>query len=114
MQETALEPWVKRFAAKYSLQPSDYSITGYDAAQVAMDAIRCVAETGKPVTRDAVRQALMTTKLQTLQGVVSFDANGDITNHVVSIFWVQYDQKYPTDDIVHQYKYVGVARQESV
>ena len=114
MQETALEPWVKRFAAKYSLQPSDYSITGYDAAQVAMDAIRRVAETGKPVTRDAVRQALMTTELQTLQGVVSFDANGDITNHVVSIFRVQYDQKYPTDDIVHQYQYVGVAPQASV
>jgi branched-chain amino acid transport system substrate-binding protein len=114
MQETALGPWVKRFAAKYSLQPSDYSITAYDAAQVAMDAIRRVANSGRPVTRDAVREALMTTKLQTLQGVVSFDANGDVTNHVVSIFQVQHDPKYPTDDIVHQYKYVGVAPQEGV
>ena len=114
IQETALGPWVKRFAAKYSLQPSDYSITAYDAAQVAMDAIRRVADSGKPVTRDAVREALMTTKLQTLQGVVSFDANGDVTNHVVSIFQVQRDPKYPTDDIVHQYKYVGVAPQEGV
>jgi branched-chain amino acid transport system substrate-binding protein len=114
IQETALGPWVKRFAAKYSLQPSDYSITAYDAAQVAMDAIRRVADSGKPVTRDAVREALMTTKLQTLQGVVSFDANGDVTNHVVSIFQVQRDPKYPPDDIVHQYKYVGVAPQEGV
>ena len=101
MQETALGPWVKRFAVEYSLQASDYSITAYDAAQVAMDAIRRVANSAKPVTRDAVHEALMTTKLQKLQGVVLFDANGDVTDHVVSIFQVQHDPKYPTDDIVH-------------
>lgn len=57
--------------------------------------------------------AIQATKLKTLQGVISLDANGDLTNHVVSIFQVQHDPAYPTDDIVHQYKYIGVAPQEN-
>ncbi len=113
IQESTLAPWVKRFSDKYSLQPSDYSITAYDAALVVLDAIARVAKTGKPVTRAAVRDAIQATKLKTLQGVVSFDANGDLTSRVVSIFQVQHDPKYPTDDIVHQYKYIGAAPQES-
>jgi branched-chain amino acid transport system substrate-binding protein len=111
--DAKLEPWVKRFSAKYNLQPSDYSITAYDAALVVMDAIERVAKTGKPVTREAVRDAIQASKTQTLQGVVSFDANGDLTSRVVSIFQVQHDPKYPDDDIVHQYKYIGAAPQES-
>ena len=114
IQETTLGPWVKRFSAQFSLQPSDYSITAYDAALVALDAIERVAKSGKEVTRGAVRDAIQETHLKTLQGEISFDANGDLTNHVVSIFQVQYDPKYPTDDIVHQYKYIGVAPQENV
>jgi branched-chain amino acid transport system substrate-binding protein len=113
IQESTLQPWVERFAAKFSLQPSDYSITAYDAAQVALNAIDEVAKSGRPVTRDAVRQAIQATRLKTLQGEVSFDANGDLTNHVVSIFQVQYNAKYPDDDIVHQYKYIGAAPQEA-
>lgn len=114
IQEATLEPWVKRFAAKFSLQPSDYSITAYDAALVALDAIARVAKSGKPVTRGAVRDAIQDAHLKTLQGTISFDGNGDLTNHVVSIFQVQYDSKYPADDIVHQYKYIGAAPQETV
>jgi branched-chain amino acid transport system substrate-binding protein len=113
MAETALEPWVKRFVEKTTRQPSDYSITAYDAALVVLDAIEQVAKTDKPVTRDAVRDAIQASKAQTLQGVVSFDANGDLTNRVVSIFQVQHNPNYPNDDIVHQYKYIGVAPQES-
>lgn len=110
--DATLEPWVKRFSAKFNLQPSDYSITAYDAALVVIDAIERVAKTGKPVTREAVRDAIQASKTKTLQGVVSFDANGDLTSRVVSIFRVQHDPKYPDDDIVHQYKYIGAAPQE--
>ena len=114
IQQDTLEPWVKRFAAKFNLQPSDYSITAYDAALVVLDAIERVAKTGKPVTREAVRDAIQASKTKTLQGVVSFDDNGDLTSRVVSIFQVQHDPKYPDDDIVHQYKYIGAAPDESV
>jgi branched-chain amino acid transport system substrate-binding protein len=113
IQESTLQPWVKRFADKFKLQPSDYSITAYDAALVAIDAIERVAKSGKPVTRAAVRDAIQASKTKTLQGVVSFDANGDLTNHIVSVFQVQHDPKYPDDDIVHQYKYIGAAPQEN-
>jgi branched-chain amino acid transport system substrate-binding protein len=114
IQQDTLEPWVKRFAAKFNLQPSDYSITAYDAALVVLDAIERVAKTGKPVTREAVRDAIQASKTKTLQGVVSFDDNGDLTSRVVSIFQVQHDPKYPDDDIVHQYKYIGAAPDENV
>lgn len=113
MEDAKLVPFVQRFVAKAGHQPSDYSITAYDAALIVLDAIRRVAETGKPVTRSAVRDAIQATKLDTLQGEVSFDANGDLTSRIVSIFRVQHNPNFPEDDIVHQYKYVGAAPQEA-
>jgi branched-chain amino acid transport system substrate-binding protein len=80
---------------------------------VVLDAIQRVAATGKPVTRDAVRDAIQTARLKTLQGVVSFDKNGDIESRTVSVFQAHYDPKYPVEDSLHQYKYLGVAPQTS-
>ena len=54
------------------------------------------ATRSRPPTEDAARQ-------------VSFDANGDIAQRVVAVFQVKHDPNYPVDDLVHQYKYVGVA-----
>jgi branched-chain amino acid transport system substrate-binding protein len=109
MEDAQLQPWVKRFTAKTGRQPSDYSITAYDAAQVVIDAIERVAKSGKPVNRENVRDAIQATNLKTLQGTVSFDDNGDIKQRVVAVFQVKHDTAYPVDDLVHQYKYVGVA-----
>ena len=111
MEDAELQPWVKRFVAKTGRQPSDYSITAYDAALVAIDAITRVAASGKPVERGAVRDAIQATSLETLQGVVGFDDNGDIKQRVVAVFQVQHNTAFPVDDLVHQYKYVGVAPQ---
>jgi branched-chain amino acid transport system substrate-binding protein len=104
-----VKPWVDRFVAKTGKQPADYSITYYDATQVILDAIGRVAKSGNPVTRMAVRDAIQTTQLDTLQGPVSFDANGDLTSKTVSIFQVQYDPAFPIYDVIHQFKYIGVA-----
>jgi branched-chain amino acid transport system substrate-binding protein len=106
-------PWIQRFAKKYGKQPENYSITAYDAALVILDAVKRVAASGKEVTRDAVRDAIQTAKVKTLQGVVSFDDNGDITNRIVSVFQIHHDAKYPDDDVLHQYKYIGIAPQSS-
>jgi len=112
MEDAELQPWVTRFIAKNGgRQPSDYSITAYDAALVVIDAIERVAKSGKPVERVAVRDAIQATKLKTLQGEVSFDENGDIKQRVVAVFQVKHDTAHPVDDLVHQYKYVGVAPQ---
>jgi hypothetical protein len=44
---------------------------------------------------------------------VSFDANGDLMQHVISVFQVQRDPAWPANDVVHQFKYIGVARADS-
>jgi Receptor family ligand binding region len=101
--------WPSFAPAKTGKQPADYSITYYDATQVIFDAMARVAKSGKPVNRANVRDAIQATSLDTLQGNISFDANGDMKSKVVSIFQVQYDTKAPIGDVVHQFKYVGVA-----
>ena len=112
MEDAKLKPFVAKFVAKYGSQPSDYSITAYDAALVALNAIERVAKKDKTVTRAAVHEAIQSTRLETLQGMISFDANGDLSNRIVSIFQVQHNPAFPPDDIVHQYKYIGAAPQE--
>jgi branched-chain amino acid transport system substrate-binding protein len=111
LEDPAAKSWIEGFAKKYGQQPENYSITAYDAALVVLDAINRVAKSGKEVTRSAVREAIQATKLKTLQGEVSFDENGDIKSRVVSVFQIRHDAKYPDDDMVHQYKYLGVAPQ---
>jgi branched-chain amino acid transport system substrate-binding protein len=107
--EPSVRPWVERFVAKTGKQPADYSITYYDAARIILDAIERVAKSGKPVSRANVRDAIQSANVQTLQGDISFDANGDMKSKVVSIFQVQYAQSSPIGDVVHQFKYVGLA-----
>ena len=109
LDKPELRPWVERYVAKTGKQPADYTITYYDAALVVFDAIARVAKSGRAVSRAAVRDAIQAAKVETLQGPVTFDENGDLTSKTVSIFEVQYDQKYPIDDVIHQFKYVGIA-----
>jgi len=107
-----VQQWVKAFQAKYNKVPQDYSITAYDAALVILDAIKRVAATGKTPDRHNVRDAIQASRLKTMQGTISFDKNGDINSRVVSVFKIVHDMKYKDDDIIHQYKYVGVAPQQ--
>ena len=104
-----IQPWTKEFVAKFGKGPDDYSILSYDAATFLLDAIDRVARAGKPINRDNVRDAIQATHLETLQGLVTFDANGDLNNHGVSIFQAVKDPKYPLDDMLHQYTYIGIA-----
>ncbi len=109
LDDPAAKETVARFKKKYGTSPDDYAITAYDAAEVIIDSIKRVAATGKPVTRDAVRDAIQATKLKTLQGEVSFDENGDIVNKVISVFQIRKDPNHPEDDVEYQYKYIGIA-----
>jgi branched-chain amino acid transport system substrate-binding protein len=108
------QDWMKRFTTKWGKQGGDYSITAYDAMLVIADAIGRVAKSGKPMTRANLRDAIEATKIKTLQGVVSFDKNGDLQSRIVSVFQVKHDAKYPPEDMTHQFKYVGVAPQDGV
>ncbi len=106
-------PVIERFFKKYGQQPDNYSITAYDAALVILDAVKRVAASGKEPTREAVRDAIQSGHVKTLQGEISFDDNGDIANRIVSVFRIDKNDKYPLDDPLHQYKYLGVAPQSS-
>ncbi|HLY91464.1 MAG TPA: branched-chain amino acid ABC transporter substrate-binding protein [Acetobacteraceae bacterium] len=109
LDQTDIQPWAKDYLAKMGKQPADYTVTYYDAAQVIFDAIARVAKSGKTVNRANVRDAIATTNLKTLQGDISFDANGDMNSKIVSIYQVKYDSNHPIGDVVHQFRYVGVA-----
>ena len=98
-----------RFRKKFNVSPEDYSITAYDGATIIIDAIKMVVASGKPVTRDAVRDAIGSGTFNTLQGQIKYDGNGDIESKVVSVFQIKKDDKFPLDDTSKQYHYIGVA-----
>jgi branched-chain amino acid transport system substrate-binding protein len=109
LDDVKLSAWLTTYQKRWGTLPSDYSITAYDAALVVLAAIEEVAKSGAPVTRAAVRDAIQAGNVDTLQGPISFDANGDLNAHVVSVFQVQQTTSYPTDDVIHQFKYIGIA-----
>ncbi|HEY7578198.1 MAG TPA: branched-chain amino acid ABC transporter substrate-binding protein, partial [Acetobacteraceae bacterium] len=113
LDEARLSDWLAKYQKRWNTPPSDYSITSYDAAVVILAAIDSVARSGVPVTRATVRDAIQASKVDTLQGTLSFDANGDLTSHVVSVFQAQQNPNYPVNDVVHQFKYVGIAPYEA-
>lgn len=110
-EDKAAAEFVAKYKAKFGKAPDDYTITAYDATLVIIDAVKRVKESGKPITREAVRDAVHNTKLKTLQGVVSFDEHGDIQDKVISVFQAQENKAAPLDDVVAQFKYIGVAPQ---
>jgi len=103
--------FVKTFQEKYHTTPDDYSITAYDAAKVILAAIAEVVKSGKELNRSNVRDAIQNSRVETLQGTVAFDQNGDILDRTVSVFQYRHDDKYPADDITHQLKYLEAAPQ---
>jgi branched-chain amino acid transport system substrate-binding protein len=112
-ENSAVQPWINRFTEKYGLGPSSYAFTAYDCMLVALDAVKRVAESGAPVTRSPVRDAIQTGKVETLQGTVGFDQYGDINDRTISIFQVREDPNYPPEAVLHQFKYLGVAPQSA-
>jgi len=103
--------FVAAYKGRFGMAPDDYSITGYDATLVLIDAMKRVAASGKAIDREAVQAALMTAKVPTIQGTVSFDANGDLADRTVSVFHIEKDASKPLDDVTAQYKYIAVAPQ---
>ena len=108
---TKADEFVKAFRGQFNMAPEDYSITAYDGALVIIDAVKRVAASGKPVTRAAVRDAIQTAKVPTVQGTVSFDKYGDLADRTVSVFQIKKNPKAPLDDVTQQYQYIGVAPQ---
>jgi branched-chain amino acid transport system substrate-binding protein len=101
--------FLKRFNAEFHMQPEDYSLTCYVAARVIIEAAKELVAKHEKVTRAAMRDAIQNVNLQnTLIGPVSFDANGDLKNKIISVFQIRKDPTKPLNSM-EQYAYVGVA-----
>jgi len=101
IDEPQAQDWVAKYKSKYGASPQDYALTAYDAVYVINDTVTRLLNDGMPITRENVRDYAQQTNLPTLQGVISFDENGDLKDKVISVFQVK--------DAL--YKYVGAAPQ---
>jgi branched-chain amino acid transport system substrate-binding protein len=107
-EEAKMASWVKAYKAKFNVDPDDYAVTAYDAATVILAAIKEASDGGKEPTRDAVRDAIQAVKVKTLQGPVSFDANGDLEDKTISVFQIKQNKDITPEDMAN-YRYIGVA-----
>jgi len=90
-----LEAWVTKFKSTMKREPTNYAITSYNAVLVIADAVQRAAAGGKTPTRTMLRDAIQATKLDSIQGPIAFDANGDILTRTVSIYqWRDGQIKY--------------------
>ena len=78
------------YSAEFGEQPGSYSASGYACAQVIIAAIEAAIASGT-VTRDSIRAAAVdpTVSYETVLGPVGFDANGDTTQRVISLYKVK-------------------------
>ena len=80
------------YKAEYSISPTGYAGTGFACAQVVLDALKRAGATAadKSALREAVRVAGTDTaaKYTTIVGDITFDANGDTSQKIVSIYSV--------------------------
>ena len=92
-------PAAKQFLIDYQTQfnqpVGSYSAAGYTAAMVMIKAIALAskADGGKMPTRAQVLTELHSIKsFQSIMGPFAFDANGDTTNKIISIWGAQNDK----------------------
>jgi len=97
--EPQAQDWVYQYTSKFGQPPQAYALTAYNAVLVIDDTITRLINDGMPITRENVRDYAQMTNLDTLQGNISFDDNGDLVHKVISIFQVKDGQ----------YRYVGTA-----
>jgi branched-chain amino acid transport system substrate-binding protein len=78
------------YKAEYGIDPTGYAGTGYACAQVVIDALKRAGATAadKAALREAVRVAGTDSaaKYTTIVGDITFDANGDTSQKIVSIY----------------------------
>jgi branched-chain amino acid transport system substrate-binding protein len=67
-----LADWSRRYQTAFGTAPGTSTVEGYDATTVALDAIKRAGS----VDREAVREALATTKLDAMSGPLSFNPDG--------------------------------------
>jgi branched-chain amino acid transport system substrate-binding protein len=93
IEQPEAQDWVAHYQSKYGASPQNYALCAYDAVLVINDTITRLVNDGMEINRDNVRDYAQKTNLPTLQGVISFDENGDLKDKVISVFQIQ-DGRY--------------------
>lgn len=85
------ETFSKKYQEVFLKSPGAYSANGYDAANIILQAIKTLIDTGKPVTRESVFQAVLSTNFVGVTGnYISFNQNGDnVGQRVYTIYQSQ-------------------------
>ena len=93
------------YKAAYGVEPGAYSASGYACAQIYLQALAAT----KSADREQIRAYVTTTanKFDTVLGTISFDANGDTSQHVISEYkfdpttkdWKYFQQKDYTSGV---------------
>jgi branched-chain amino acid transport system substrate-binding protein len=93
------------YKAAYGVEPGAYSASGYACAQIYLQALAAT----KSADREQIRAYVTTTanKFDTVLGDISFDANGDTSQHVISEYkfdpttkdWKYFQQKDYTSGV---------------
>jgi branched-chain amino acid transport system substrate-binding protein len=66
-----------------------YAADAYDAAMVVITALRHLIQTGQPVNRSTLVDAVLHIQYSGVTGNISFDTNGDISHAVFSVYGVK-------------------------
>lgn len=89
----SVAPFLQEYAArKFSDAPTDYSPYAYDAANLLIAATAQALKTSDTVNaaaRHAVIQAVQNTQTSGITGTIAFDAFGDTTHPVLTMYQVQ-------------------------
>lgn len=69
--------FIEAFKQRFAREPVPLTMHGYAAAKTLLSALESVAASGKPITGDALRDALAKADIESPLGRVKFDENGD-------------------------------------
>ncbi len=78
--------FIKDFTARFNTPPVAYSGLSFDATNTGLYAIKSLIETGKPITRENVRDTILGIEFSGITGTISFDENGDRVQKIITIW----------------------------
>lgn len=84
----AAAKFVSDYTAAFGQAPGPYSANSYDAAMIIITALKNIIKSGQTPTRSNLIDAVHGITYHGVTGTISFDANGDTTNKVLSLYEV--------------------------
>ena len=109
LASAATAPFIAAYQKRFGQMPDDFAMTGYDAADIVLAAIRTIIGAGDVPTRETIRSTIAEQTVDTVQGRIGFDPNGDLRVKPVSLFVLRAAPGAPADDMDADFAYLGPA-----